>query len=202
MKKTKYDYESFVDDALRFGVSYFPLNGSINIKSLQKGIHKYAGKGEVRTYQNNMEELVIIKKGTPCAIHEPASFEIGDHGKTVCGESYVVIQKKNDGRLLVNVKNNGCWKIGLRNPDGTCVYEYPHKHRYALVPMKSRPNNGQRTRKFLEELASLSERYNGVDIFTNSDDDGIHIQLPCETECIIGFDTSPKRLRKVASFLA
>lgn len=144
----------YVDDALRNGESFFPLKGSDNVKSLQKFVHKRAGKGKVKTYQNTLRELVILRlQEDPIAsdfplatlsaietnkwkhpIQVPYEFKVGDAGITACGEKYVVLEKKKDGRLLVSVKSLGSWNIGLRNSDGTCIYNYTNKHRFALLP--------------------------------------------------------------------
>lgn len=146
----------YVDDALRNGESFFPLKGSDNVKSLQKFVHKRAGKGKVKTYQNTLRELVILRlQEDPIAsdfplatlsaietnrwkhpIQVPYEFKVGDAGITACGENYVVLEKKKDGRLLVSVKSLGSWNIGLRNSDGTCIFNYTNKQRFALIPPK------------------------------------------------------------------
>lgn len=168
---------SYVNEALLKGESFLPLNEDDNIKSIQRYVRRYAGKGKVVTYQNAFDELVILRKGnpsdaveddidhnakevdsrpykikgSPTTLHhniryvmqevgpiarfdETPNFKVGDSGKLVCGEPYVVLEKKKDGQLLVNVKSQGHWKIGLRNSDGTCVYDYTNKHRFALLP--------------------------------------------------------------------
>lgn len=185
--------------------------------------------GKVSTRHDKLYDVLVIRRKEPAKDHQPGviaevigqvpslqsrtfeyvpsfhkpdplpyEFKVGDNGKTACGEKYVVVEKRNN-QLLVNVESQGIWKFGWRNLDGTCVYDYPNKHRFALLPPVQ---TGATTRLFLKELADLTERYGGVDFYYTTDDDGIHLELLSESiECHVGFDTSPKRLREVANFL-
>lgn len=198
------DLKWCVNEAIRTGSCVFPLPNNATkkeVRGTQRRIHRYAGAGKVETHRDTQGNITIVRKSEPPVVElTKYSFEVGDSGLTICGEPYVVLQKKRDGRLLVNVKSKGVWKIGLRNSDGTCVYNYPNGYRYALAP-STRPA-GTTTRLFLKELADLTERYGGVDFYYTTDDDGIHLELLSESiECRVGFDTSPKRLREVANFL-
>lgn len=165
-------------------------------KNYQPGVIAEVIGQEVPSLQNRAFEYVPSSRKTKSLSYE---FKVGDSGTLFCGEPYVVLEKKRNGELLVNVKSKGSWKIGLRKSDGTCVYDYPNKHRFALLPPVQ---TGATTRLFLKEFADLTERYGGVNFYYTTDDDGIHLELLSESiECRVGFDTSPKRLREVANFL-
>lgn len=111
-------------------------------KNYQLGIVANVIGVKVPTTQDSFEKLALA---TPSAtetnewkhpIQVPYEFKVGDAGITACGENYVVLEKKKDGRLLVSVKSLGSWNIGLRNSDGTCIYNYTNKQRFALIPPK------------------------------------------------------------------
>lgn len=174
---SKFDYKVYVDDALNYGQSFLPIKlyakskDHFNVKNLQKVIHKYAGRGNVSTYQNTMGELVILSNASSAKTDLPKKvtsaetsyeFKVGDAGVTVCGEPYVVLQKKRNGELLVNVKSHGSWKIGLRHFDGTCVRDYRNKHLYALTV----PDNHQPVKKMVKRTIYLNVYPNTEDVFT------------------------------------
>lgn len=100
-------------------------------KNYQPGVVAEVVGQEVPSLQNRAFEYVPSPRKTKSLTYE---FKVGDNGETACGEKYVVLEKKVDGKLVVNVKSYGTWKIGLRNPDGTCVYNYANKQRFALIP--------------------------------------------------------------------
>lgn len=100
-------------------------------KNYQPGVIAEVIGQEAPSLQNRAFEYIPSpRKPKPLAYE----FKVGDSGTLFCGEPYVVIEKKNDGKLLVNVKNKGRWNIGLRKSDGTCVYDYRNKHLFALLP--------------------------------------------------------------------
>jgi len=151
------NYKRYVDELLnsngKLSHVYIPIPLSVNVKDLQRAIHKYAGHDVVKTYQNTNHELVVQRKQgitfpninfnstkqnrgfIAQEVKIPHIFKVGDKGKTVSGESYEVVEKATTLRVKITDKS-GRVRNAIRKETGEVVngFNYNNQQSYSLLP--------------------------------------------------------------------